>query len=326
MSAPDDELYMRRALQLAANGRGYTSPNPMVGAVVVARRRIIGEGWHRQFGGPHAEVNAMNSIAEADRPLVGEATIYVTLEPCSHYGKTPPCAAMLVERGVRRVVVGSGDPNPKVSGRGIAMLRQAGIEVDTGVLEKECEALNEAFMTAHRRHRPFVTLKWAQSADGYIDGRFSRPDGRQLVHWRRAQADAIVVGAGTVLADNPSLTVRDIEGRSPRPVVLDRRGLLVGSDLPLMRREDTIHITSGESLRSVLERLYGEFGYISVLVEGGAGVLGAFIAEGLWDRAYVECSPDEIRGNVKAPTLPCQPAAAHPLPPNTVYEYRNPNL
>lgn len=322
MSAPDDELYMRRALQLAANGRGYTSPNPMVGAVVVARGRIIGEGWHRQFGGPHAEVNAMNSIAEADLPLVGEATIYVTLEPCSHYGKTPPCAAMLVERGVRRVVVGSGDPNPKVSGRGIRMLREAGIEVDTGVLAEECEALKEAFMTAHRRHWPFVTLKWAQSADGYIDGRFSRPDGRQLVHWRRAQADAIIVGAGTVLADNPSLTVRDIEGRSSRPVVLDRRGLLVGSDLPLMRREDTIHVTSGESLRSVLERLYGEFGYISVLVEGGAGILGAFIAEGLWDRAYVECSPDEFRGNVKAPSLPCQPSAAYQIPPNTIYEYR----
>jgi len=155
-----DRMYMRRALQLAANGRGHVSPNPMVGAVIVASEgRIIGEGWHRHYGGPHAEVNAVNSVAENDRKLLGESTIYVTLEPCSHYGKTPPCAKLLVDIGIGRVVVGAGDPNPLVAGRGIAMIREAGIPVAEGLLAEECCELNKTFMTAHTLHRPFVTLK-----------------------------------------------------------------------------------------------------------------------------------------------------------------------
>ena len=165
-----DRVYMARALQLARAGRGHVSPNPMVGAVIVsADGRIIGEGWHRRFGQGHAEVNAVASVAEADRPLLHSATIYVTLEPCSHYGKTPPCAKLLIDCGIGRVVIASGDPNPKVSGRGVAMLREAGIEVAEGLMADEARALNRPFMTAHTLRRPFVTLKWAQSADGFMD-------------------------------------------------------------------------------------------------------------------------------------------------------------
>lgn len=319
-----DRTVMARALQLAANGRGSTSPNPMVGAVVTdAEGRIIGEGWHRRFGGPHAEVNALASVPERLRRRLPEATVYVTLEPCSHYGKTPPCAKLLVDTGVRRVVVGCGDPNPKVAGRGIAMLRQAGIEVTEGVLEDECKALNRKFMTAHSRHYPWVTLKWAQSADGFLDGRFSTPATAQTVHSRRADADAIIVGAGTVLADKPLLNVRHIVGRDPRPVVLDRHNLLAGSGIPLMLRPETLHIADGRSLRELLEGLYSDFGYISVLVEGGAGVLNEFINSGLWDEAFVELAPQAVAGRVKAPVLPTLPSSAAQYGRNTIFHYLN---
>lgn len=325
MARSDDERFMARALQLAANGRYSTSPNPMVGSVIVsAGGRIIGEGWHRQYGGPHAEVNAVNSVADADRPLLPESTIYVTLEPCSHYGKTPPCAELLVRTGFRRVVTGSDDPNPKVSGRGIAMLRDAGIEVDTGVLREQCDALNYKFLAAHRRGFPWVTLKWACSADGYLDGRFSTPQTAQTVHARRAQADAIVAGAGTILADRPRLDVRLIEGRSPRPVILDRHGLLGPADLDsLTRSADALHITDGRTVEELLRGLYRDFGYISVLVEGGAKVLDSFIESGLWDEAFVEVSPRRISGSVPAPQLPGPPAGAEHADSNTIYRYEN---
>lgn len=319
-----DRLMMARALQLAANGRGYTSPNPMVGAVVTdSTGRIIGEGWHRRFGGPHAEVNAIASVAGSDRHLLGQATVYVTLEPCSHYGKTPPCAKLLVDTGVRRVVIACTDPNPKVSGRGVAMLRQAGIEVDAGVLEEESIALNHKFITAHRRAFPWVTLKWAQSADGYIDGHFSTPATAQIVHKRRSEADAIIVGAATVLADKPKLNVRLIEGRSPRPVVLDRRNTLANSIIPLMQNHDTLHITDGRSVRQLLEDLYRDFGYISVLVEGGASVMHDFIQSGLWDEAYVERSPEVLGGSVKAPVLHGLPMSAQSIGDNIIFNYKN---
>ena len=220
-----DEKYMRRALQLAQQGSGHTSPNPMVGAVVVHEGKIIGEGFHRCCGKAHAEVNAIAAVQ--DQSLLPESTIYVTLEPCSHYGKTPPCANLLISKGVKRVVVGVLDPFEKVSGRGVAMLRNAGIEVEVGVLEKECRDLNRRFFTAHTTGMPWVQLKWAQSSDGYLaneDGtmRFSTPLTLSLVHRERSMADAIVVGAGTVKIDNPSLTTRHWSGNSPLRVVLDR--------------------------------------------------------------------------------------------------------
>ncbi|MDE6556831.1 MAG: bifunctional diaminohydroxyphosphoribosylaminopyrimidine deaminase/5-amino-6-(5-phosphoribosylamino)uracil reductase RibD, partial [Duncaniella sp.] len=187
-------LFMQRALELAKNGALDASPNPMVGAVIVdAGGKIIGEGWHRRCGEGHAEVNAIASVA--DESLLKDSTIYVTLEPCSHYGKTPPCADLIISKGIPRVVVGCLDPFPEVSGRGIARLREAGIEVVTGVLEEECRKLNEKFITAHTLQRPFITLKWAESADGYLDARISTPFTRMLAHKLRATSDAILVGS-----------------------------------------------------------------------------------------------------------------------------------
>ena len=310
-----DIFFMRRALALAANGRAHVSPNPMVGAVIAGPDgRILGEGWHRRYGGPHAEVNAVNAVAEVDRHLLGESTIYVTLEPCSHYGKTPPCALLLVQTGIGRVVVAAGDPNPKVSGRGIAMLREAGIPVATGVLEKEARELNLPFMTAHMLHRPFVTLKWARSADGYMDrrrepgeqaARISTPLTSQIVHLRRSCHDAIAVGAGTVLADNPRLDVRLLAGRSPRPVVFDRHGLVPRSHSLLADSRGTILIDKDVPLADTLHSLYADYGITSLLVEGGASLLASFISAGLWDEAYEEVGVRSFgeRGAVPAPAM-----------------------
>ncbi len=302
---------MRRALQLARCGAGYVSPNPMVGAVIVCDCRIVGEGYHRCFGEGHAEVNAVASVV--DKSVLTNSTMYVTLEPCSHYGKTPPCAQLIIDMGIPRVVVGCGDPNERVSGRGIAMLRNAGVEVVSGVLADECEALNARFMTAHKSHRPYVTLKWAQSADGYLDCKrtaddrpvkFSAPLGQQAVHGLRSMYDAILVGSGTALADNPRLDVRMIEGRSPVRVLLDRGGR-VSPDANILS-DGTVYFCSRErddlpdgvdceicdadvDLRQVLYALRRR-GITSVLVEGGARILSSFIDSGLWDDARIEVS------------------------------------
>lgn len=327
-----DRKCMRRALQLARAGLGHTSPNPMVGAVIAAPDgRIIGEGWHRHFGGPHAEVNAVRSVREADLALLPQSTIYVTLEPCSHYGKTPPCAKMLCECRFRRVVIAAGDPNPKVSGRGVRMLRDAGITVDEGLMEKEARELNRAFMTSQILRRPFVTLKWAQSADGFMDARrsygegayrFSIPLTSQLVHWRRALHDAIAVGARTVLADRPRLDVRLIEGQSPRPVVFDRHCLISPACLSQMR-SDAIIIDSDEPLADVMHRLYADFGISSLLVEGGAGLLRSFLAAGLWDEAWVEVSHICLghEGAVMAPAIAQLPEKTVIISHNSVNFY-----
>lgn len=327
-----DEQYMRRALRLAANGRGFTSPNPMVGAVIVGPGgRILGEGWHRIYGGPHAEVNAVASVSEADSALFGKSTIYVTLEPCSHYGKTPPCALLLRECGFRRVVVGAGDPNPRVSGRGIAMLREAGIEVTEGVLSDECRLINKRFMTAHTLRRPFVTLKWAQSADGFMDharadgepaARFSTPLSAVTVHRRRAVHDAIAVGAATVIADTPRLDTRLCAGHSPRPVVFDRRGLGVGQYL-LDDPRGTIYIGADRPLQQTLAGLYADEKITSLLVEGGASLLRSFIGAGLWDEAYVEVAPRPLgaMGRTPAPAMAEVPVSAAKADGNTVFRY-----
>ena len=296
-----NEKYMRRAIQLACNGILDASPNPMVGAVIVAPDgRIIGEGWHRRCGEGHAEVNAVASVSVES--LLRDATMYVTLEPCAHYGKTPPCAELIVSKGIPRVVVGCTDPFAKVAGRGIAMLREAGVEVEVGILEEECLALNRKFMRAHLMRRPFITLKWAQSADGFIDGRISTPLTSMLVHRLRATHDAILVGSGTALSDNPSLDTRLYAGRSPLKVVLDRRRRL---DLPSMRLNDggeTIVMSDFQSLSEAMASLYGK-GITSLLVEGGATVLDSFISDSLWDEIRVEISPESICGKVAAPNI-----------------------
>lgn len=291
-----NELYMRRALELARHGELDASPNPMVGAVIVATDgRVIGEGWHRRCGEGHAEVNAIASVSDPDALL--DATMYVTLEPCSHYGKTPPCASLIIGRHIPRVVVGCLDPFEKVSGRGVAMLRDAGVEVVTGCLESECMALNRVFMTAHRLRRPFITLKWAESADGYIDGHISTRLTSMLVHRMRARYDAILVGSGTELADRPGLDTRLFAGRSPLRVILDRRGRT-----GRVTEGNTVVYSDYDSLLDVLADLYSR-GVTSLLVEGGAQVLASFLESGVWDTVRVERGTRLTGGDVKAPRL-----------------------
>ena len=314
---PMHELFMRRCLQLARRGEMEAAPNPMVGAVIVHEGRIIGEGWHRKCGGPHAEVNAIASVSAGDMPLLPEATMYVSLEPCSHWGRTPPCAELLVQKGFRRVVVGCQDPFAKVQGRGISRLRAAGIEVIVGVLEDECRHLNRRFITFHTLHRPWITLKWAQSADGFIDRRrTSRADGppvrfsnewtQTLVHRLRATHQAILVGRRTWELDAPSLTTRLWPGPSPQRFVLTHGyGLLPAP----ARLEETLDPSrtgegSGEGLPfpTLLAELHSR-GIQSLLVEGGSQTLQNFIDADLWDEAYIEQSPITLGDGVPAPTL-----------------------
>ncbi len=323
--------YMARALELAAHGRGYTSPNPMVGAVITAPDgRIIGEGYHRKCGEGHAEVKAIASVKEADRALLKESTMYVTLEPCSHYGKTPPCAKLIIDTGIPRVVVGAPDPFKEVAGRGIAMLRGAGIEVIEGVMAEESRSLNARFMTAHEQQRPWVTLKWAMSTDGFLDSdrpngtpeRFSTMLTSTIVHRTRSLHDAILVGSGTVLADNPRLDCRLWPGRSPQPVIADRRGRLKDADINTTLKP--LIASSCETVDQLLQDLYSR-GITSVLVEGGATMLQAFIDAGLWDVAVVETSPIILgeRGRAVAPVLSKKASAVFPIGPNTLKIYSN---
>ncbi len=313
-----DELYMRRALQLAALGRFHASPNPMVGAVIVAPGgRVIGEGWHRRCGQGHAEVNAIASVARPE--LLPEATMYVTLEPCSHWGRTPPCAKLLIDKGLKRVVVAARDPFPAVSGRGIAMLREAGVDVTVGVLERESLSLNARFITAHTQGRPFVVLKWARSADGFLDrrrtpdapaARISTPLTSTLVHNLRSRCDAILAGSGTVLLDNPRLDARLWPGgEAPRPLVADRRHRV--SAAASCMRPDALVLDGDTSPAALLPMLYSRHGITSLLVEGGAAVLQSFIDSGLWDVARVETAPDAFGalGATPAPAIAATPAA-----------------
>lgn len=320
----EDELFMMECLALARKGTGHVSPNPRVGAVIVRRGEVLGRGYHQRFGGPHAEVEA---IRASKRPVHG-ATLYVNLEPCNIFGKTPPCADLLIELGIKRVVVGMRDPNPRVSGRGITRLRKAGLTVDVGVLMEECQAFNESFTKHVTTGYPFVTLKVAQTLDGMIadtSGRsrwISSAASRTIVHQLRSEADAVLVGAGTIAADNPKLTVRMVKGRSPLRVVLDGR-LSTNVDARIFMRalaSNTVVITSSRmsskqkmkkallqsrgveiielaadrnqffSLSAVLKAL-GERGIASVLVEGGSEVFSRFIAEKCADRLLVFIAP-----------------------------------
>lgn len=284
---------MFRALELARMGAGHVSPNPMVGAVIVAPDgRIIGEGFHRRYGEAHAEVNAFNSVKDADMHLIPDSTIYVTLEPCSHWGKTPPCAKLLCDRGIGRAVVAITDPNPKVAGRGIAMMRSAGITVETGMLADRARETNIRFLTAQTLHRPWIILKWAETADG----RMASPSGKPipistpvtsvLMHRERSMCDAILVGTGTLLADNPALTNRLWPGNSPRPVVFDSPRLrqpYVAQSLRVFKR-DPIILGPSLPLEENMHRLFKEYGVTSLMVEGGRTILDSFLNTGLYDR------------------------------------------
>ncbi len=293
----EDEIFMRRCLQLARGGMQNARPNPMVGAVIVHRGRIIGEGYHVRCGEGHAEVNAFASVKPQDEPLLKEATIYVSLEPCSHYGKTPPCADLIIRKGVRRVVVGCIDPFAKVQGNGIRKLRDAGIDVTVGVLEAECKELNKRFFTFHTLKRPYILLKWCQTANGFIDDGFkptmiSTPFTQMLSHKLRTEYDAILVGRVTGERDNPRLNVRLWAGRDPMRLVIDRnRPCFPGLDF------------NGDVPRQIADRLYAE-GKQSLIVEGGAATLQSFIDAGLWDEIRRETASRSVTDGTKAPLLP----------------------
>ena len=292
-----DECYMRRCLQLANCGRQESRPNPMVGAVIVADDRIIGEGYHVRCGEGHAEVNAFASVRADDEQLLPQATVYVSLEPCAHYGKTPPCAELIIRKGVRRVVVGCQDSFSKVSGRGIQMLREAGIDVTVGVLEEECRWLNRRFFTFHEKHRPYIILKWAQTADGFLDNHFQKTAisseySQILVHKMRAEEDAILVGRVTAERDRPQLDVRYWSGRNPKRFVLTKTPETATLDFPLATTDEVIDACREMNIQSLI-------------VEGGARTLQSFLDAQLWDEMRIETNPTlRVGSGTKAPTLP----------------------
>ena len=282
----EDEKFMHRCIQLAKNGQQNAKPNPMVGAVIVsADGRIIGEGYHVRCGEGHAEVNAFASVRQEDEALLRNATMYVSLEPCSHYGKTPPCADLIIKKGVRRVVVGCIDEFAEVQGRGIQKLRDVGISVVVGVLEAECRVLNRRFFTFHREKRPYIILKWAQTANGFLDDHFepvkiSNDFTKMLSHKLRAEEDAILVGRITNERDHPQLTVRDWRGQNPKRLVIDHA-----------------HPLNLESLHA--------HNIQSLIVEGGAKTLNSFLENGLWDELRVETNLSmTVTDGTRAPQLP----------------------
>jgi diaminohydroxyphosphoribosylaminopyrimidine deaminase/5-amino-6-(5-phosphoribosylamino)uracil reductase len=318
----EDEKYMWRCIQLAKNGMMTTSPNPMVGAVIVCNGRIIGEGYHIRCGDWHAEVNAVRSVK--DQSLLTKSTLYVSLEPCSHQGKTPPCADMIIEKHIPRVVIGCKDPFAKVDGRGIKKLREAGCEVIVGVLEEECRSLNKKFMTFNIEHRPYITLKWAESADGFIaklneKTMVSTPYSSVLMHKRRAENNAIMVGTTTAEVDNPKLDVRYWYGKNPVRLVIDRHlklketSYLLDNTIPTIvfsaeSHADTNNVTyvtmkdDEIDVLHILKELYKR-GIQSVLVEGGAKLHQSFIDANVWDEAYIEKGSAVLHEGVTAAVI-----------------------
>ena len=319
---------MSQCLQLAKKGRGHVSPNPMVGCVIVYNNEIIGEGFHEKYGGPHAEVNAINSVYDKD--LLKESTLYVSLEPCAHFGLTPPCSDLIIDTKIPRVVIGTIDPFAKVSGRGIEKMQKSGIKVQLGILEKECKEINKRFFTYHEKHRPYIILKWAETIDGFIDldrkvQNFGQPTwitgDKALfrVHELRAQEDAILVGFNTALKDNPSLSVRHCEGRNPVRIVIDNR-LQLPSELKLF--DNSVRTLVFNSLKSgsknqteyvrinfaqniipqILNTLYS-LKIQSLIVEGGRLTLESFIKSGLWDETYRFIGNKKFVAGVKAPQI-----------------------
>lgn len=296
-----DEIYMQRCLQLASLGLGDVQPNPMVGAVIVKDGQIIGEGYHHKYGGPHAEVNAIHSVE--NKELLKESTIYVNLEPCSHFGKTPPCADLIVRMGIPKVVVGTVDYHDKVNGHGIAKLQEAGIEVVTGVCEAECVELNKRFFTYHRQHRPYVILKWAQTADGYMDIDRSEspvdsywitnPSLKVVVHKWRSEEDAILVGYNTMLNDKPQLTTRLYPGKDPQRYLMQRGDEQIAPlpcTLTPSNVEECLHIMYDNRVQSVI-------------IEGGRKTLDMFITSGLWDEARILVGSQYWGKGLPAPVL-----------------------
>ena len=342
------EKYINRCIQLARNGLGRTYPNPMVGSVIVHDETIIGEGWHQKAGLAHAEVNAVNSVKDQSR--LKDSTIYVSLEPCSHFGKTPPCSDLIIARGIKRVVIGTMDPFAEVAGRGIKKLMEAGCEVKVGVLEKECIDLNKRFFTFHQKKRPYIILKWAQSED-----RFLAPENKdkrrpvwitnsysaQLNHRWRSEEMAILVGSKTVTEDDPKLNVRNWTGSDPLRVIIDpnldapeNSSIFDGSQQTLIICETNHSEKNSENVtfrqidfsakvpQQICEILY-QNGIQSVIIEGGAFTLNSFLNEGLWDEARVFTGAIQLKNGIKAPISQGKLAKQMMLENDELKIYRN---
>ncbi|MGY4386251.1 diaminohydroxyphosphoribosylaminopyrimidine deaminase/5-amino-6-(5-phosphoribosylamino)uracil reductase [Pedobacter sp. UYP24] len=325
-----DELYMQRCLELAEMGIGSVSPNPMVGCIIVNNNIIIGEGYHARFGQAHAEVNAVNDViatygSQADELLSG-ATVYVSLEPCAHFGKTPPCADLLVKHRVKKVVIGNKDPFSDVNGKGIEKLKEAGIEVITGVLESQCTTLNRRFFTRILKQRPYIILKWAETANRFFAPKnaeqqwISGPLAKKLVHKWRTEEDAILVGKRTALVDNPSLTVREWQGRNPVRILIDQKlhiptiANIYSSDAKTIVFNEVKTVVSGnihyiqmEDMRYYLPQKIAFQLYLmdiqSIIIEGGANLLKQFIQADLWDEARIFTSATSWKEGMEAPVI-----------------------
>jgi diaminohydroxyphosphoribosylaminopyrimidine deaminase / 5-amino-6-(5-phosphoribosylamino)uracil reductase len=346
MDSSYDEFYMQRCIQLAKLGAGNVAPNPMVGAVLVYEGRIIGEGYHRQYGYAHAEVNCVRSVRPEDQHLIPASTIYVSLEPCAHYGKTPPCAELIVSAQIKEVVIGCVDTFSQVAGKGITILKEAGIIVRTGVLEAACRELNSRFFTFHEQQRPYIILKWAQNRDGYMaaaDGtpvRISHPLTDRLVHRWRSEEMGILVGTNTAVADNPRLNNRHWTGKDPLRIVIDRtlktprnyhlwNGpahtlFITGVQAEKTEMAEAVIADFSQPLLPQLMQLLHERRVLSVMVEGGAHVLRELIIAGVWDEARVIIGNNPLAQGVKAPVLPdALLIKALPLESDRIMYYRN---
>jgi diaminohydroxyphosphoribosylaminopyrimidine deaminase / 5-amino-6-(5-phosphoribosylamino)uracil reductase len=321
------EKYISRCIALAKNGLGTTYPNPMVGSVIVYEGKIIGEGWHKKAGGPHAEVNAVNSVQ--DKSLLNKATIYVSLEPCSHFGKTPPCCNLIIENKIPNVVIGTVDPNIMVAGNGIKKLVEASINVTVGILEDECNELNKRFFTFHQKKRPYIILKWAQSQDGFIAPLeklekkpvwITNTYSRQLVHKWRTEEQSILVGTQTVIDDNPKLNARDWHGNNPIRLVLDQHNRIPKENAVFDNQIKTIVFTDSENTipkenttfevidfkqniaEQIVDLLYNH-NIQSVIIEGGLKTLQTFIDANLWDEARIFTGKSILEKGIKAPLI-----------------------
>ena len=341
------EYYIARCIELAKNGFGTTYPNPMVGSVIVYNGQIIGEGWHQKAGEPHAEVNAIRSVK--DPSLLDKATIYVSLEPCSHFGKTPPCCDLIIKNKIPNVVIGTVDSNIKVAGNGIKRLKEAGANVIVGVLEKECHELNQRFFTFHEKKRPYIIVKWAETQDGFIAPLtkneqkpvwITNPYSRQLVHKWRTEEQAILVGTQTVIDDNPKLNARDWEGNNPIRVVIDQNNripetahvldnqvktILFSKNKNTVSSENTIFevIDFQENIaQQIVERLY-QHQIQSVIIEGGAQIIQTFIDANLWDEARVFIGNNKFGNGIKAPVLNNTPSKKEKIGTDELLIIRN---
>lgn len=342
-----NETYIKRCIELAKNGLGTTYPNPLVGSVIVYNDTIIGEGWHKKAGQPHAEVNAVNSVK--DKSLLQKATIYVSLEPCSHFGKTPPCCDLIIQNKIPNVVIGTVDPNEKVAGNGIKKLIAAGINVTVGILEAECNELNKRFFTFHQKKRPYIILKWAETQDSFIAPTtklenkpvwITNTYSRQLVHKWRTEEQAILVGTQTAIDDNPKLDARDWIGHNPVRIIIDQNSRIPQSNHVFDNQTKTIILTKATTAISkencifecidfkqnialqVVNVLY-KYQIQSVIIEGGRQTLQTFIAENLWDEARVFKGAPFFLSGTKAPLLEKKQFEKHSIGTDELLIYSN---